>query len=111
MNHPMKEIDRFFKISESKDRKLYCIPWYSNYHCINSVALNERYFQITLASKYDIMKKPMKEIVNMLKMNKFHFVVPCEVYKDFKRQRLIGSMKSKKGNEELIIKQKFEIGI
>ena len=80
----MMEIDRFFKISECKDRKLYCIPWYSNYPCIDSVGLNKGYFQITLASKHDIMKKPMKEIVNMLKMDKFHFVVPCEFTKTSK---------------------------
>ena len=66
---------------------------------------------MTLASEHDVMKNPMKEIVNMLKMDKFHFVVPCAVYKDFKRQRLVRVTENKKKNEESIINQMSKIGI
>ena len=72
----MMKIGRFFDVSECKDRKLCYVPWYSNHPCIDSIVLNKEYFQMTLTPKQDIMKDPMKEMVNMLKMDKFHFVIP-----------------------------------
>ena len=109
LNLPMMEIDRFFKVSECKNPKMHYVPWYSNCPRIESVVLNKEYFQMTLASKHDIMKDPTKEMVNKLKMGKFHFVVPCTIYKDLKRRRLVRVTESKKESEEFIINQMSKI--
>ena len=53
----------------------------------------------------------MREMVNMLKMDRFHFVVLCAVYKDFEKWRLVRVTESKKKGEESIINQMFKIGI
>ena len=108
---PTMEIGRFFDVSECKDPKLYHIPWYSNHPCIDSVILNKGYFQMTVASKHEIIRSQMEVIVNELRMDKLYFVVPQTIYGDFKKQRLVKGTKSKKKTGTSIVDKMFEMRV
>ena len=80
------EIGRFFGVSECKDPNLYYIPWYSNHPCIDSIILNKGYFQMTVASKHEIIKSQMEEIIDELRMDKLYFVVPQTIMETSKNR-------------------------
>jgi hypothetical protein len=66
---------------------------------------------MTLASKHDIIKGQTKVTLNVLRMDKFDFVVSHTIYKDFKSKRLIGGTASRKKSEEFIINPMSKRGI
>ena len=58
-----------------------------NHPCIDSLVLNEGYFQMTTSLTRPIKKLGMKSIKRVLGMNKLYFVVPSTSFKEFKKQR------------------------
>ena len=101
LEFPTMEIGRFFDVSECKDPNLYYIPWYSNHPCIDSVILNKGYFQMTVASKHEIIWSKMKEMVDVLKMYKLYSVVPQTLFGKFQGQNFVGNMGNQgRANEE-----------
>ena len=97
---PTMEIGRFFDVSECKDPNLYYIPWYSNHPCIDSVILNKGYFQMTVASKHDIVWSKMKEMVDVLKMDKLYSVVPHTLFEKFQGQNFVRNMGNQEGADK-----------
>ena len=73
--------------------------------------LNKGYFQITVASRHEIVKNQMEEIADVLRMDKLYFVVPHMIYGDFKKQRLVKGTKSKKITGTSIIDKMFEMRV
>ena len=94
---PTMEIGRFFGVSECKDPNLYYIPWYSNHPCIDSVILNKGYFQMTVASKHEIIWSKMKEMVDVLKIHKLYSVVPDTHFEKFQGQKFVRNMENQEG--------------
>jgi hypothetical protein len=105
LNFPAMDISRFFNVFECKDPKLYYVPWYSNHPCIDSVVLNRGYFQMTIAWEHDIVWSRLKEMVDVLKMDKLYFVVPHTIFGKFQRQKFVRNM----GNQERADKEKRSI--
>ena len=97
VNIPAMDIGRFFNVSECKDPKMYYVPWYSNHPCIDSAVLNMGYFQMTISWEHDIVWSKMKEMVDVLKMDKLYFVVPHTLFEKFQRQKLVRNMGNQGG--------------
>jgi hypothetical protein len=89
VSFPARMSYTFQTLSECTNPNLYYVAK-AAFPCIDSLVLKTGYFQMTVSMKHDINEK-MKEIKSKMKMDNFYFVVPHTHYKEFKKQRILGS--------------------
>ena len=83
---PQRKFQKFWNVSECKDLNVYYKVAKKNQACIDSLIVNEGYFQVTTSLEHPIEKQKMREIMDGLGMNKLYFVVPNTIFEDFEKQ-------------------------
>jgi hypothetical protein len=100
LNVPRRRVKMFDDISECSDPSAYYVSRYWNYHCIDSVMLNEGYFRMMMAEEHDIPGGEMMKLIKELRMGKLYLVVPDRFSYLFKRQKLECTTMEHKGVEQ-----------
>jgi hypothetical protein len=87
LKFPERILQKFRNVSECTDLNVYYLPTKKNQPCIDSLIVKEGYFQITTRLDHPIKRGKMKEIMNECSMDKFYFVVPHTIFKEFEKQK------------------------
>ena len=87
MEFPRRKFREFRRVSTCEESNVYYKAAKKNHPCIDSVILNEGYFQMTTSLIHPIKKLEMKSIMEVLRMDKLYFVVPGTSFRGFKKQR------------------------
>ena len=83
---PRRSLETFQDLSKCKNSNVYYKPPNSNFPCIDSVIPGLGYFQMTTSLDHPIKKPKMREIVSVMHVRKFYFVVPDQNFRDFQKQ-------------------------
>ena len=83
---PQRKFQRFWNVSECKDLNVYYRVAKKNQTCIDSLIVNEGYFQVTTNLEHPIEKQKMRDMVDVLGMKKLYFVVPHTIFEKFEKQ-------------------------
>ena len=105
MEFPRRKFREFRRISTCEESDVYYKTAKKNHPCIDSVILNEGYFQMTTSLTHPIKKLGMRSIMKVLIMKKLYFVVPGTNFKEFKKQRFEGDEEDKK-DEKVVAQEK-----
>ena len=84
---PKRNTAEFHDISNCKDSGVYYIPVNPDFPCIDSVIPGVGYFQMTTSLDHKIVKRKMSEIVRVMHMRRFYFVVPHMSFERFRKQK------------------------
>ena len=107
MEFPRRNLREFRRISTCKEPNVYYKMAKKNHPCIDSLVLNEGYFQMTTSLTHPIKKLEMKSIMEALGMNKLYFVIPGTSFKKFEKQRFEEDEEDKKDkkNEKVVAQE------
>ena len=105
MEFPRRKFREFQGVSACEESNVYYKAVRKNHLCIDSVILNEGYFQMTTSLIQPIKKLEMKSIIEVLRMDKLYFVVPGTSFRRFEKQRFEEDEEDKK-DEKLVTQEK-----
>ena len=85
---PRRSLEVFQDLSKCNNPNVYYKSSNPNFPCIDSVIPGVGYFQMTTSLDHQIEKREMSDIISIMHIRKFYFVVPDQNFRDFRKQNL-----------------------